>query len=414
MTHITPAAGSTAPALQAPSPLNGATIAILLILVAIALVVGGTVSIPQAMLYLTGVALGVSLYHASFGFTGGFRVLMADGRSANVRAQMVMLALAILLFYPAMAAGTLFGRPVGGFVAPAGTSVAVGAFIFGIGMQLGGACASGTLFTVGGGNVRMLLTLIFFIAGSVIGLEHLPWWQKLPQPPAISMVEKLGLVPALVLNLAVFALIFVVVANIERKRHGKLEPILSKQASATQAGRSRWLVGPWPLIAGSIALVLLNFATLYQAGRPWGITGAFPLWGAKAMSTLGADMTQWSSWSQPWQQAALKSSVLKDVTSVMDIGIILGAMIAAALAGKFKPGWRVPPGQIAASVIGGLMLGYGARLAYGCNIGAFFSGLASGSLHGWLWIVCALPGNWIGMYLRPLFGMQVEWGKSSV
>jgi uncharacterized membrane protein YedE/YeeE len=134
MTHITPAAGSTAPALQAPSPLNGATIAILLILVAIALVVGGTVSIPQAMLYLTGVALGVSLYHASFGFTGDFRVLTADGRSANVRAQMVMLALAILLFYPAMAAGTLFGRPVGGFVAPAGTSVAVGAFIFGIGM----------------------------------------------------------------------------------------------------------------------------------------------------------------------------------------------------------------------------------------------------------------------------------------
>jgi hypothetical protein len=65
-------------------------------------------------------------------------------------------------------------------------------------------------------------------------------------------------------------------------------------------------------------------------------------------------------------------------------------------------------GQIVASVIGGLLLGYGARSSYGCNIGAFFSGIASGSLHGWLWIFCALPGNWIGIAFRPLFGMPVE------
>ena len=47
----------------------------------------------------------------------------------------------------------------------------------------------------------------------------------------------------------------------------------------------------------------------------------------------------------------------------------------------------------------------GARLAFGCNIGAFFSGVASTSLHGWLWIVCALAGTWIGVRLRPLFGL---------
>jgi hypothetical protein len=55
-----------------------------------------------------------------------------------------------------------------------------------------------------------------------------------------------------------------------------------------------------------------------------------------------------------------------------------------------------------------LLLGYGARLAYGCNIGAFFSGVASGSLHGWVWIACALAGSYAGPRLRPLFGMMVE------
>ena len=59
-----------------------------------------------------------------------------------------------------------------------------------------------------------------------------------------------------------------------------------------------------------------------------------------------------------------------------------------------------------AAVVSGLMMGYGARLAYGCNISAFFSGLASASLHAWLWIACAIPGNVIGVYLRPLFGQR--------
>jgi hypothetical protein len=39
------------------------------------------------------------------------------------------------------------------------------------------------------------------------------------------------------------------------------------------------------------------------------------------------------------------------------------------------------------------MMGYGAWLAFGCNVGAYFSGIASTSLHGWLWIACALLGT---------------------
>jgi uncharacterized protein len=59
-------------------------------------------------------------------------------------------------------------------------------------------------------------------------------------------------------------------------------------------------------------------------------------------------------------------------------------------------------------VIGGVLLGYGARLAYGCNIGAYFSGIASSSLHGWLWFAAALAGSVVGTRLRPLFGLSVE------
>jgi uncharacterized membrane protein YedE/YeeE len=53
------------------------------------------------------------------------------------------------------------------------------------------------------------------------------------------------------------------------------------------------------------------------------------------------------------------------------------------------------------------MMGYGARLAYGCNIGAFFSGIASSSLHGWVWIAAAALGTVVGIRLRPLFRLPV-------
>ena len=92
----------------------------------------------------------------------------------------------------------------------------------------------------------------------------------------------------------------------------------------------------------------------------------------------------------------------------MDFGIVLGALLASALAGRFAPNWRVPLRSASAAVVGGLMLGYGARLAYGCNIGAYFSGIASGSLHGWAWLAAAFFGNVLGTRLRPFFGLEVE------
>lgn len=90
----------------------------------------------------------------------------------------------------------------------------------------------------------------------------------------------------------------------------------------------------------------------------------------------------------------------------MDVGVIVGALLAAGLTGRFSPQWRIAPLHLIASVVGGLLLGAGAIVATGCNISAMFSGIASGSLHGWLWIAAALPGNWLGVHLRPLFGLD--------
>ena len=369
-----------------------------------ALAIGQAVSPRQVALYLLGAALGLVLYHAAFGFTSAWRVFISDRRGEGLRAQMVMLAIAVLLFFPALSAGSLFGQPVTGNVSPIGVSLLVGAFVFGIGMQIGGGCASGTLYTVGGGSVRMLLTLAAFIAGSALGAAHFHWWAAQWHLAPISLVKDWGLAPALAANLAVFALIAGGTLWLERRRHGTL--VAAKPAS--RHGLARFTRGPWPILAGAVALALLNFATLALAGKPWGITSAFALWGSKAAMAVGIDAASWPYWSAPHAQATLQGSVLRDVTSVMDFGIVLGALLASALAGRFSPSLRVPLRSALAAVIGGVLLGYGARLAYGCNIGAYFSGIASGSLHGWVWMAMAFAGSVIGTRLRPLFGLEVE------
>jgi hypothetical protein len=99
---------------------------------------GTQYGLRQAALFLVGAGCGLVLYHSFFGFTTAFRVFVTSGDGRGLRAQMLMLAVATLLFAPMLASGEVLGTAVGGAVAPVGMSVLVGAFIFGIGMQLGG------------------------------------------------------------------------------------------------------------------------------------------------------------------------------------------------------------------------------------------------------------------------------------
>ncbi|WP_339146033.1 MULTISPECIES: YeeE/YedE family protein [unclassified Sutcliffiella] len=357
----------------------------------------------QGALYIIGVALGMTLLHARFGFTSAFRRLMSVGNVQGLQAHMLMLAVATTLFAIILNSGFSFtGNTPAGYVSPVGISVLVGAFIFGIGMQLGSGCASGTLYSVGGGSSSMILTLVSFIVGSVIGAYHFTFWMEdTPALPPISLAEStgLGFFGGWVVQMLLFAGIYWITVQIaKKKKPPHMKPL------ATTTGWKKVVRGSWPLFAAAIILALLNALTLAIRGNPWGITSAFALWGGKALMAVGVDVTSWGYFAGE-NGAALTQTVLADSTSVMNFGIILGAFIAASAQGTFKPK-KIKPGIAGASIIGGLLMGYGARLAFGCNIGAYFGGIASFSLHGWVWMVMAMLGTLVALFIRPLFGLK--------
>ncbi|WP_257968031.1 YeeE/YedE family protein [Peribacillus deserti] len=383
---------------QKPLVIIGALAALLLFIVIV-----NVTNITQGILFIIGLALGATLLHARFGFTSAFRRLMSVGNVQGLQAHMLMLAIASTLFAIILSTGFSFtGITPKGYVSPVGVSVLFGAFIFGIGMQLGNGCASGTLYSVGGGSSSMILTLISFIAGSVLGAYHFKFWMEdTPSLPPISLAESTGLgyFGAWAVQMVAFALIYWITVMIAKKKN----PPMMKPLPTT-TGWKKILRGSWPLFAAAIVLALLNALTLTIRGNPWGITSAFALWGGKALMAAGVDVSSWSYFTGP-NGAALTNTVFADSTSVMNFGIMLGAFISAASQGTFKPG-KIKPGVAGAAIVGGLLMGYGARLAFGCNIGAYFGGIASFSLHGWVWMIMAMLGTFLALFIRPLFGLK--------
>jgi|TARA_B100000315_G_scaffold146521_1_gene135434 uncharacterized membrane protein YedE/YeeE len=357
------------------------------------------INFQHSLIFVIGLLLGFTLYHASFGFTGGWRNFIEKSDSSALRAQFLMLAFAILLFSGIVNSKSIFyGNLVIGSIAPTNISVIIGSFIFGFAMQLAGGCGSGTLFTLGGGNTKMFVTLIFFIVGSLVGTYNFTFWLDLPSLGNISLLKKFGIINTVLIQLIFIGLLYILCSFIDKKRNTELNHSDIFLSSGFNA-----IKGPWPLFLGAILLAILNFLMLNIAGHPWSVTFAFGLWGAKIASFIGIDVASWDFWNFNYPKIALKNSIFADHTSITNIGIILGAVIASSFAGLFSQKTKINYKIILAAIVGGFFMGFGARLAFGCNIGALFSGIASGSLHGWTWFLFAFIGTYFGVKARRLF-----------
>ncbi|NOY63807.1 MAG: YeeE/YedE family protein, partial [Nitrospirae bacterium] len=80
----------------------------------------------------------------------------------------------------------------------------------------------------------------------------------------------------------------------------------------------------------------------------------------------------------------------------MSVGIVFGAMVMALLNNEFK--FKLPKGELIVwGLGGGLLMGIGARVALGCNIGAFFIRVAGGDPGGWLFGIGMVVGAFVSV-----------------
>ena len=339
----------------------------------------------SAALIVGGFGLGVAFLKAEFSYTASWRRFLTRGEAGGLLGGLIVIAICALVVVPVAALTPKYG----GAIAPLGPSLIVGAFVFGIGMQLANGCGSGTLYTVGGGSGRMLIALLFFVIGSVFGSLALPAFLALGGVDPILASDYLGPWGGLAATLVSIALAAASIIVVARKCGADFVPSRN-------------------YVIGGIAIGMLCVAVFAAGGHPWSVTFGYTVWGAKAATALGFDLSHAAFWQWPGPKHALAESVLSDTSSLTNFGMIFGAMAAAAATKPFAAGTWPPMKSLMAAGIGGLLMGWGARLGFGCNIGAFVGGVASGSLHGWIWFLAALPGCLIGIRLRPLFGLSRE------
>ena len=382
MSTTTMAAPTTGAALGIDRLFLGLSLAATAILIALVLLDGQPAS---AALILGGFGLGIAFLKAEFSYTASWRHFLTRGEAGGLLGGLIVIAITALAVVPVAALKSNFG----GAIAPLGASLIVGAFVFGIGMQLANGCGSGTLYTVGGGSGRMLIALLFFVVGSVFGSLSLPSFLALGGIDPVLASDYFGAWGGLAVTLASIGLAALLIIAVARKRGANFKPSRN-------------------YVVGGVAIGLLCVAVFAVGGHPWSVTFGYTVWGAKAATALGFDLSQAPFWQWPGPKHALQESVLSDTSSLTDFGMLFGAMAAAAATKPFAATAWPPLKSLLAAGIGGLLMGWGARLGFGCNIGAFVGGVASGSLHGWVWFAAALPGCLIGIRLRPLFGLSRE------
>jgi uncharacterized membrane protein YedE/YeeE len=223
-----------------------------------------------------------------------------------MRAHFLLFALTALLFFPFLKEGEAFGQAVQGFLVPLGVALFLGAFLFGLGMQLGDGCASGTLYHTGSGDSRGVLVLLGFMAGSLLGVYHLPFWQGLPAwAPGSALTWFPSPYLGLALWLGLLGGLYLGVSLVEKRRRGKVEPLFRQEATHP-------LLGPWSLVGGAVVLALGSLLLLLLQGRPWGVTAAFALWGGKLAEALGVPVLDWALFNAPDFAEKLQDSVLRD------------------------------------------------------------------------------------------------------
>jgi hypothetical protein len=253
-------------------------------------------------------------------------------------------------------------------------------------MQVADGCGSGTLYKVGLGNLFSVAVLPGFIAGSFLGAAQLDRWLALGALPPVALPQAIGVLPTLLAQLALLGLIAAALWKFRR------------------ATTTRWQ--PRAIYVGAALLALFGVLNLVIAGQPWGIVYGLGLAGAKVAAALGYDLAANAFWGRPAQLAQVEQTLLADVTTITNLGLLYGAFVAARRRGTACPPAAATGRQWLAAVVAGLVLGYSARLAFGCNIGAFFSGISTGSLHGWVWFAAAFAGSLAGVKLRAALGLK--------
>jgi len=143
----------------------------------------------------------------------------------------------------------------------------------------------------------------------------------------------------------------------------------------------------WAAWVGGLLLAIANIL-LFAYEKPWSAADGVRNWGNWVFNTLNVtDLTI----IPPYLYS----------TSLLNFGVLGGAFVAALMSRQFRI-QRAAPFELFKGLVGGTLMGIGAAMAFGCNIGGFFSAMSALSMSGFAMMAGLIIGVYIGLRLLVL------------
>ncbi len=345
-----------------------------------------------------GLSAGFIMHRADFCLAAAFRDIFLFRNPFMLRAVLLLVAASALLFEIARRLGLLVFYPFPLLGAPSLSNVAGGA-LFGLGMVLAGGCVVGTLYRMGAGSFGSLLAFGGLLAGSALYAAIHPGWASFSRAATffkgpLTVPQLLGIDPAAVVLPALLAAAFFF---LKWRGEGKWD----------RPSGPRGYVEPW---AASILLAVVGVLAYVAAGMPVGVTTSYAKMAACADSALfGGTLSDTVYFRtmpldlvNPATGVVLKGGPgpafdgIAVVQAPIILGIVLGGALSALSLRELGFRWRVPPAQLLAAFVGGLLMGLASRMAPGCNVWHLMGGLPILAFQSILFVAGLFPGAWLG------------------
>lgn len=380
-----------------------------------------TIKAALPMQLFAGLMMGYVLSRGRFGFAGGVKRMMVRGEGSLTKALIVMVAVTLIVTFgiqwQAAQGGAVpsFLATEGQAIIPGTQNVAfanigtvLGGILFGMGMIFAGGCASGTLTDMGEGEIRAWIVIPFFLIGSIPGeLARYAIDNQAIGKIGVQayLPDQFGFFGALVLSLLGLAALYLYTVSYEKKRRVEntyADPFgdwqdFEKPIEETDDDVSvfakmyhKLFIERWTFMKTGLLLAFAWVFILVSQGKAWGVTTAFSHFGVYVGNLFGYEFTnpKLVEYSE-----AVSNGLLADGGTIRNLGLVLGAVLAFLLAGRFKLATDFKAKDVTYFVIGGLIMGFGARLAKGCNAGALYSGISTFSISGWIFLIAMTIGG---------------------
>lgn len=361
-----------------------------------------------AIYWIVGLAFGFVLQRSRFCFTAAFRdlFLLGDGRMlrgvlAGLGVATVGFAFVMYNYVPRLAPEHF---PAFAGISPVGSTTLIAGLMFGFGMVIAGGCMSGNLYRIGEGYVASVVALLGMLGGLIVMMLTWNWWYEVlvVRQPMVWLPHTLGWTGAVVLTLLGLLGVYALLVWWEQRADMLMPAFPAGPELPPTSVRDHWtgvlrrvFVTGWPAVGGGVALGVIGILS-YLYERPVGVTGELGRWSHGLFEALGGWHVELAG-ADLGPCMTVVAGVIATKELYMVLGLVIGSFVAALLAGEFKIRAPRQGRRYAQALGGGVLMGYGAGLGIGCTLGAFFAGIPSLSLSGWVFGLGLLGGAWAGV-----------------